>query len=383
VKEQLNARPLVAIVANNAWNLYNFRGNLIRSLLNAGYSVLTITPSGEYCEKLQAMGCEHAPILMDNKGTNPLRDARLLMELLLLLRGRQPDLLMAFTVKPNVYASIAARAHGIPVINSIEGLGTAFVAENWLMKVVCGLYRFALSGSKKVIFLNEEDRQLFLERRLVNADKTLRIPGLGVDLQRFQPSPLPEGPVTFLLTGRMLWDKGVGEFVAAARLVLDRHPHVKFQLLGFLDVENPTAINRSQMDAWVEEGVVTYLGTTDRVADVIAQSTCIVLPSYYREGVPRSLMEAAAMSRPIITTDWVGCKEVVSDGDTGYLCLPKNHDDLAQKMLKIINMPKEGLAAMGARGRKKMELEFDERQVIETYSRTILKCIGASKLEQK
>lgn len=296
-----------------------------------------------------------------------MRDLLLLCRFFGLMRAERPDAFLGYTVKPNVYGSLAARALAIPVINNIAGLGAVFIKGGWLNQLVKGLYQVALSRSRKVFFQNDDDRQLFITSRLVIESVTDLLPGSGIDLAKFSPAPLPAGaPVRFLLIARMLWDKGVGEFVEAARLLKQRGVDAECCLLGFLDVQNPAAISRQQMNDWVAEGAVRYLGVSDNVREEIAQADCVVLPSY-REGTPRTLLEAAAMARPIVTTDAVGCREVVDDGINGYLCKPKDASDLADKMELIVSLTHAEREAMGLRGRKKVEREFDERIVICKY----------------
>jgi glycosyltransferase involved in cell wall biosynthesis len=224
----------------------------------------------------------------------------------------------------------------IPVINNIACLGAAFICGGPVMRILLWLYRAALRRSSQVFFQNDDDRQLFVSGGLVPASKTALLPGSGIDLVRFASTPMPAigndcESFRFFLVARMLRDKGVGEYVEAARLLRKRWPQVEFCLLGFLDVKNPAAISWAEMDAWVAEGVVKYLGESDEVRSQIAAATCVVLPSY-REGTPRSLLEAAAIARPIITTDAVGCREVVGDGVNGYLCKVRDAADLAVKM---------------------------------------------------
>lgn len=400
------ARRKLVISINTAWNLYNFRAGLIRALAEVGYEVVGVAPFDEYARRLEGIGCRYVPLPMDNKGKSPLRDLVLLWRFWRLLRRERPAAFLGYTVKPNVYGSIAAHALGIPVINNIAGLGTVFIRGGWLAWVVKSLYRFALSRSERVFFQNEEDRDLFLRNRLVRSEQTGLLPGSGVDLQRFVPvsvrgagglgcaeggenveeGPLlvpPPGkdadqaiaPLCFLLGARLFWDKGVGEFVEAARRVREQVPHARFQLLGFLEVENPAAINRATVDAWVSEGVIEYLGATDDVRPFLAAADCVVLPSYYMEGTPRSLLEAAAMARPIITTDWVGCRNVVDDGVNGLLCRVRDAGDLADKMLVMIRLPQAQRAAMGAAGRAKVEREFDEKIVIGAYLRELKRIV--------
>lgn len=357
----------IVVALNTAWNIFNFRSGLIRALVAAGYEVVAVAPPDESVERLSDLGCRFVPFPMDNQGKNPVRDLVLLWRFFKLLSIERPDVYLGYTVKPNIYGSLAARALDIPVINNITGLGAVFIKGGWLNQVVKGLYWVALLRSRKVFFQNDDDRQLFTETRLVHVGVTDLLPGSGIDLKKFSPTPLPgTTTVHFLLIARMLWDKGVGEFVQAARLLKQRGVDAEFYLLGFLDVKNPAAISQQQMNDWVEEGAVCYLGVSDDVRREIAQVDCVVLPSY-REGAPRTLLEAAAMARPIITTDAVGCREVVDDGINGYLCKPKDAFDLADKMEQFVTMPPSERKAMGFRGREMVEREFDEEVVIDKY----------------
>lgn len=356
------------ITLNTAWNLINFRSGLIKALVAHGYEVIAIAPFDEYATRLSTLGCRFIPLPMDNKGTNPGRDLLLLARFFDLMRSERPDVFLGYTVKPNIYGSLAAHTLRIPVINNVAGLGTVFIKGGWLNQLVRGLYRIALSHSSKVFFQNDDDRQLFVSGGLVSETVADRLPGSGVDLTKFQPTPLPgRRVVRFLLIARMLWDKGVGQYVEAARLLKQRGIDAECCLLGFLDVQNPAAISRKQMNEWVSEGVVRYLGVSDNVRDEIAQADCVVLPSFYREGTPRTLLEAAAMARPIVTTDSVGCRDVVDDGVNGYLCKPKDASDLADKMERIVRVSPAEREVMGSLGRVKIEREFDEQIVIDKY----------------
>jgi glycosyltransferase involved in cell wall biosynthesis len=361
----------VMICLNTAWNLLNFRAGLIKALVAQGHEVVAVAPYDGYAPRLEALGCRFVALPMDNGGTHPVRDALLMWRFWRLFRLERPDVYLGYTVKPNVYGSLAAHALGIPVINNIAGLGAVFIRDGWLVRVVRWLYRTALKRSAKVFFQNDDDRQLFIGAGLVRSDLTALLPGSGIDLTRFVLTPLGvlgQGgrKFRFLLIARMLRDKGVGEYVEAARLIRARWPMAECCLLGFLDVMNPAAISRSQMQAWVGEGDVNYLGVSDDVRTEIAQADCIVLPSY-REGTPRTLLEAAAMGRPIITTDAVGCREVVDDEDNGFLCTVRNAEDLAEKMGRMLSLTHAQRCEMGQRGRAKMVAEFDEQIVIKKY----------------
>lgn len=368
IPEELNLSKSVMIVLNTAWNLVNFRSGLIKALVSHGYTVVAVAPYDQYASQLQALGCRFIPMPMDNKGTHPIRDFLLLMRLFFLMLKERPKVILGFTVKPNIYGSLAAHVLRIPVINNVAGLGTAFMKRGWLNQIVRNLYQLAFSRSVKVFFQNNDDRQMFLSGGLLSEVLADILPGSGIDLMKFQPAPLPaRAMIRFLLIARMLWDKGVGEYVEAACILKARGLNVECCLLGFLDVQNPAAISRKQIDEWVSNGVVRYLGISDNVREEIANADCIVLPSFYREGTPRCLLEAAAMARPIVTTDSVGCRDVVNDGFNGYLCKPKDATDLADKMAQIVMMSPADRELMGLRGRGKVEREFDEQIVIKKY----------------
>ncbi|MCF8185860.1 MAG: glycosyltransferase family 4 protein [Sulfuritalea sp.] len=376
-------KPKVIIALNSSWNLINFRSGLICALVAEGYEVVALAPDDAYSVRLSELGCRFVPLPMDNQGTHPLRDLLLFIRLWLLLRRERPDVLLAYTVKPNVYASLAAGLLSIPVVNNIAGLGAVFIKGGWLVRLVRGLYRLALRRSAKVFFQNGDDRALFIDAGLVKPEKTDLLPGSGIDLTRFsanEKSSMPSAkdvgrPFRFLLIARMLRDKGVVEYVAAAKQIRARWPNVECALLGFLDVQNPAAISTEEMNAWVAAGDVRYLGVSDDVRLEIAQADCIVLPSY-REGTPRTLLEAAAMAKPIITTDAVGCREVVDDGVNGYLCQVRDANDLAAKMHAMLVLSVAERAAMGQAGRKKMELQFDEKIVIDKYLQVVSELAG-------
>lgn len=362
----------IIIIVNTSWNLVNFRSGLIKAMVSSGLDVVAIAPHDQYVAQVLALGCRYLPVVIDNKGTHIGRDLILVCRFFRLLVQERPRAILCYTVKPNIYASIVAHALRIPVINNIAGLGTAFIRKGWLNTLVEVLYRIALSRSAKVFFQNDDDLKLFLSKGLAPTGVTDRLPGSGIDLDAFRPRPFPARPIVrFLLIARMLWDKGIGEFVEAARILQQRGVEADFCLLGFLDVQNPAAISREQMGFWIKEGVVRYLGVSDNVRDEIAEADCVVLPSFYPEGTPRCLLEAAAMARPIVTTDSAGCRDVVEDGVSGYLCKPRDATDLADKLGRIVSLLPSEREAMGLQGRAKAEKEFDERIVIKKYLEAI------------
>lgn len=363
----------IVIALNTAWNLVNFRAGLIRALVAQGYEVVAVAPYDDYAPRLAELGCRFVALPMDNKGTHPGRDFLLFLRFLNLLRNERPDVYLGYTIKPNVYGSLAAHSLSIPVVNNIAGLGTAFIHDNWLTRLVRGLYKTALSQSNHVFFQNDEDKQLFINLNIVSHERVSRLPGSGINLDTFCHEPMSQSenrPFRFLLVARLLWDKGVGEYVEAARLVHLKFPTAQFQLLGFLDAKNKTAVSSAQMDEWVKEGVVEYLGVADDVKPYLAAADCVVLPSY-REGVPRSLLEAAAIGRPIVTTDAAGCRDAVDDGVNGLLCRVADAADLAEKLLLMMEMSSENRTTMGLAGRRKMEIDFDEKIVINRYLKII------------
>ena len=363
-------RPIVAIAANAAWNIANFRLGLIQGLQLAGWQVVTLAPRDEHAEALEAVGCRFIDTPMNASGTSPRADLRLLRQYRRLLRELRPDVYMGYTIKPNVYGSIAAHGSGIPVVNNITGLGSAFIRGSWLAWVAHRLYRHALRRSYRIVFENEDDRVFFIGAGMARPEQTRQVPSCGVDLRAFTPAPLPAlgpaNPMRFLMVGRLLRDKGVMELVDAMRLLRERGIAAECQLLGFLDVANPTAISRDEIEGWEAEGLVRYLGSSNDVRPYIARAHCVVLPSY-REGVPRSLLEAASMGRPLIATDVVGCRDAVDDGVNGLRVAVRNPRDLADKMARLATQSHARLEAMGREGRAKIEREFDEREVIEQY----------------
>ncbi len=365
----------ILISLNTAWNLLNFRAGLIGGLISSGYEVVAVAPKDEYVVKLELLGCRFVHLEMDNQGKHPIRDLLLLWRFFRLLKTEKPDLCLFYTVKPNVYGSLASSLCGIPFINNVSGLGAVFIRGGWLRRFVSELYRLAFRNSNQVFFQNRDDLNLFLLNKLVKVELTDVLPGSGINLRTFTATDDADrkslnSPFRFLLIARMLKDKGVVEFVNAAQLLKESGVKAQFCLLGFLDVQNPAAISSEQMKEWTDLGFVRYLGVSDDVRDHIASADCIVLPSY-REGTPRTLLEAAAMGKPIITTNVVGCKEVVEHGVNGFLCEVKNTQDLALKMKDMLLLSENQRGLMGENGRLKMEKEFDEKIVIQKYLHAI------------
>ena len=357
----------VAIVLNTSWNIVNFRLSLIKSLQALGHEIHTIAPVDGYTHTLEEAGCIHHPLKMDSRGANPLKDIALVFELNSIYRSVRPDVILHYTIKPNVYGTLAAAPLRIPVINNVCGLGTVFLKKGPLSFIARFLYRTSFRFASKVFFQNPDDLNLFLNENLVPKNSVDLIPGSGIDLKRFSPVPYQRNAkFTFLLISRLITDKGVLEYIDAVKKLKAEGVEAHFQVLGAMDPEHKRGISREVIQSWINTGTIEYLGTTDDVREFISKADCIVLPSY-REGTPRTLLEAASSSKPIIATNVPGCNQVVEHQVNGLLCKLKDSDDLAEKMNALVSLDDETLKTYGKNGREKMESEFDESIVINKY----------------
>lgn len=361
----------IAIVLNTSWNIYNFRMNFVRELLAQGHEVHTIAPTDEFTTLLKDSGCIHHPLKMDSRGANPVKDSALIFELFFIYKRVKPDVILHYTIKPNVYGTIAAAMLRIPTVNNVCGLGTVFLKKNLVSAFALFLYKISFRFANKVFFQNSDDQQLFIEQKLVPKNIVDLLPGSGIDLTRFTPVDFKRNDrFTFLLVSRLITDKGVLEFIEAVRKLKSEGLDARFQMLGAMDPEHKRGIKREIIQGWIDEGVVEYLGTAEDVRPHIQNADCIVLPSY-REGTPRTLLEAASSAKPIIATDVPGCNHVVKDNFNGLLCKLKDADDLAAKMRAMAQLEDQTLKQFGINGRVKVEQEYDERIVIKKYLHTI------------
>ena len=361
----------VAIVLNTSWNIYNFRMNFVKALLEKGYEVHTIAPEDTYTHYLQAAGCHHHVLRMDSRGINPLKDFALILELRNIYKKVSPDIILHYTIKPNIYGSIAAATLGIPTVNNVCGLGTVFLRKNLLSWVAILLYRWSFRFPKRIFFQNPDDRDLFISKRLVPAESADLLPGSGIDLKRFTPSSFGRnGKFTFLLISRLITDKGILEYIEAVKRLKVQGVDARFQVLGAKDPAHRRGISVETVQQWIDEKTIEYLGTSEDVQPFIKSADCIVLPSY-REGTPHTLLEAASCAKPIVATDVPGCHQVVQNNYNGLLCRLKDPQDLADKMIKMTELDNETLQRFGLNGRKKMEMEFDEAIVINKYLNVI------------
>lgn len=369
------ARPCILFVANSCWNLYNFRQGLIRHLAAVGYEVWVAAPADQYRALLSELPIERVVLLpqLRPQGYTPWHDLRLLATLWRLYRSRSFAMVFHFTIKPNIYGSIAARLAVRSSVATITGLGYTFMHSNWRNRLVVPLYRFAFRGVQHVFFHNADDREEFLQRAIVRAGQSSVVGGSGIDVEYFHPQPRTrETGFIFLFIGRLLHSKGIVEFAEAARMVKQQRRDVQFRVAGEIPEEAPDALPPDQLDGWVREGLVQHLGHCDDVREVIRGADVLVLPSY-REGVPRALLEGMAMALPIISTQAAGCRDTVDEGENGLLVPVGDAAALADAMLKLCDATGAQLEAMGAHSREKVLQQFSEAQVFLVYEAVLFR----------
>lgn len=366
----------IIVLGSRARSLTHFRGVMLRTMVKKGHSCVACAPNADktIIATLAESGVDYHHIHLSRTGLNPFSDVVTIKAMYSLFKKEKPDIVLFYTIKPVLYGSLAAVLAGVPSIYSmITGLGYAFT-ENGLKQRLIGqvlklFYRIILPFNSKVFFQNRDDRDDFIRDCLLkNPDKAVIINGSGVDIDHYRPTPFPSA-IVFLLIGRLLKDKGVLEYIQAARIVKEKYPATVFRLVGRFDT-NPVAISKQQVAAWVEEGAIEYLGWLDDIRPTMAASSVYVLPSF-REGTPRTVLEAMAMGRPIITSDAPGCRETVIAGVNGFLVPVKNAQALAEAMLKFIDDP-DLIQEMGRKSRKIAEEKYDVHKV----NATILETMG-------
>lgn len=364
----------IAIVLNTSWNIYNFRLGLVKALLAEGHEVVAIAPIDEYSSKLEEAGCLFEAVKMDSRGANPIKDIALTYELYRIYQKQRPDVILQYTIKPNIYGTFAASILKIPVINNVCGLGTAFLNKNFVSRCAIALYKLAFRFPKLVFFQNNDDKEFFLKSKIIKNTKTDVLPGSGIDVNEFVPKDktFKDAPFTFLLISRLIHDKGILEYIDAIKVLKSKGVDAKFQLLGHLDTKHTRGIAKELVDQWIEQGVVEYLGAVEDVKPFINNSDCVVLPSY-REGTPRSLLEAASSGKPIVATDVAGCNNIVDHRVNGFLCESKNAEDLADKMEEMLIQDEKSIKRMSDASRHIAVNRFNERIVIDKYLKSISK----------
>lgn len=355
--------------------MYKFRLYLLEELLKKGIAVYVLAPRDAYTERLEKLpGLTLIELRhFRAKSISPLQDLLLRRELIRHYRAIRPSLIFHYTIKANIFGSMAARRARIPAVSVVTGLGYTFTTKGWLRTAASILYRKAWRRNTEVWVLNEDDREMLISSRLACPERIKILPGEGVDTWTFFPSPYDPAtndPVTFLFIGRMIRPKGIYEFVEAAGILRQRNLPVRFEVLGFFD-DNPSAIPHGKVEEWSRKGVVTWLGQTDDVAPYIAKADCIVLPSYYGEGMPMSLLEGASMCKALIAADGPGCRTLVRDGVNGFICRAKDSADLARKMTDYFELPPAGKRQMGLAARERLMSGFTREQISAVYMEKI------------
>lgn len=349
--------------------MYNFRSGILRKLRAAGHELWVIAPPDKHSQKLIDEGFNYLPVTIDIYNTHPIKEFRTLAGLYRIYRKIRPDLVFHYTIKPNVYGTLAAACLNIPSVGIATGLGIIANRNGTLAEWASrNLYRLAVKFVREIWFLNPSDRDLFLQMVNVPGYKVRVIPGEGIDTGRFVPAEThcKDGRFRFLYAGRLVWSKGFRELEKAAEIIRQRYPEVIIQLLGFIEQQNPDGIPEEQIKAWQQAGLFEYAGATEDVLPWLHQADCAILPSY-REGLSRILLEAASSGLPAIATEVPGCREVIGHGVTGLLCNPYNAADLAERMEQMIQLPEEERHMMGINARQKVIREYEEKIVLEEY----------------
>jgi glycosyltransferase involved in cell wall biosynthesis len=370
-------RMRIAVIGGFTPSLTLFRGPMLRAMVDGGHDVTAITPEKDdaIIREVESWGVHWRQAPLRRAGLNPIADLVSYRALAALFREIRPHKTLAYTIKPVIWGTLAAARSGVPERYAmITGLGSVFEPGGWRKTIVARvageLYRTALRRATVVFVQNPDDRADLLRLGLARADQMVLIDGSGVDTEHYAPSPLPPGPPRFLMVCRLLIDKGVREYAMAARQIKRTHPGVSFRLVGPTD-PNPSAIPLKEVEGWVREGLLEYAGETRDVRPFLGDCSVYVLPSYYREGTPRTVLEAMAMGRPIITTDAPGCRETITHGVHGFLCRPRDADSLSEAMRRFIEQP-ELMKVMGDRSRERAVAKYD----VHLVNACILKTMG-------
>ena len=361
----------IIFTGNRIREMYLFRRGVILACRNKGYEVIVLTPLDhpDSIAFFQSEGCRVIPLEFERKNKNPLANLSMLLKIKKIYKEIAPDFIFHYTVKPNIWGTLAAKTCHIPSVAVTTGLGYAFTKKSIASRIIKKLYKIALRYSREVWFLNEDDQQEFLQAKLCRPKQAFILPSEGIDTTYFSPIETKEkkNTINFLMIARLTKEKGTYKYCEAAKAIKQRYPDTNFLLVGEINKDNAGCIEESYIRQMHSNGVIDYIGTTQNIRAYISMSDCVVLPSYYREGIPMSLMEGASMGKALITTNRVGCKEVVEDEKTGYLCKAKDVKDLIQKMERFILLPEQEKQKMGELGREKMLREFDEKRIISIY----------------
>tara|TARA_Y100001970_G_C14246269_1_gene868508 strand:+ start:3538 stop:4644 length:1107 start_codon:yes stop_codon:yes gene_type:complete len=364
----------ILISSNTSWNIYNFRISLIKELLSRNIEIIILSSRDQYTDELIKIGCKFSEINIDRSTIGLFSNIMLFFNFLVKIKSINPDLILSYTIKPNIYASLAARLYKIKIYNTITGLGSSFLKNSYLKFLIIKFYIYSLKKSDLLIFQNRDDMKLFKKYNILNNQERDIIPGSGVDTDYFYYNEnYNKNQITnFLFIGRIIKDKGVLELIQAFDYLKKRNHKIKLYLVGDLDQNNPSYISLSEIHKWEKNQIITFLGHNEDIRDKIIESDCVILPSY-REGMPKSLLEASSMGRPIIATDVPGCREIVINNITGYLCHSKNTEDLIDKIELFLKTSSDKRILMGKNARKIILDRFDQKIIIDKYIRHIFK----------
>lgn len=356
----------VLFLVNHDVVIYNFRLELVERLIKENYEVHISSPYGERIEDLKKLGAVFHEGSMNRHGINPMQELKLFWYYKKLLKKVKPDIVLGYTIKPNIYGAMAASLMNIPFVANITGLGTAVENPGLVQKISIILYKIAFRKIQKVFFQNRENQQFFIEHNIAVKKHGL-LPGSGVNLQRFALKEYPDGEVVkFAFISRIMKEKGIDQYLEAAKRSKEKYQNVEFHVCGFCEEEY-----EGKLDEYSAKGIVLYHGMIRNVADFMSEMHCIIHPTYYPEGLSNVLLEASATGRPIITTDRSGCREVVDDGVNGFVVQQKNSEELVEAIDKFMKLSKDEKRAMGLAARKKVQREFDRQIVVEAYMREI------------
>ena len=355
------------ILFANTFEYFSLRINFLKKLRNNGFDIYLLGTTDKFKKNFEDLGFNTISLKIKRKSKKFLIELITLFKIYKVFKEIKPDVILNFTIKPVVYCGVLNYLFKLPVINTMTGVGPYFFNKgifNFFMKI---LFKFSQKKISRVAFQNYDDKNFFIKNRLVNNDQSFVVPGFGVDKKYFNYCSYPKNKkITFLLIARMLWNKGIAEYVEAAEKIKQDIPNLDFQLLGPIDEDNEYVITKEQLDVWVNENIINYLGFVDDVRPYILKSNCVVLPSY-REGMPRSLLQACSMGRPIIASDAPGCRDIVENNINGFVCKSKDSSDLANKIINFINLNQIEKEKMGLNGRELIEKRFDENIIFKSY----------------
>lgn len=355
----------ILIIANSDGGLFKFRKELIEELL-CSYNVCIASPKGMFLDRFVEMGCKIYITDIDRTGTNPLAEIALIRQYVRIIKLTKPDCVLTYTIKPNIYGGIICAARGIPYIANITGLGTVFSGKNLLQSVIVKMYRFSLRKARMVFFQNKANMEYMVNRNMVKGACDL-LPGSGVNIEQYKPSEYPnQDTIDFLFVSRIMKEKGVDQYLKAAEVIRSKYPNTSFHVCGRCDKAYDTIIQQMH-----NTGTIIYHGLVKDMIPMYQRCACTVHPTYYPEGMSNVVLESCASARPVITTNINGCREIIEEGRNGFLCNPKDADDLIEKLERFLSLDWENRKKMGMYGRNKVVTEFDRRVVVNKYLEVI------------